>query len=394
MIRGSTALGPVLLAGLALGLGLGCSSAERDETLGPVSAPTPTEGAQGVAPVEEIEIERVQSLALQARVAASGTIEARRLTHVGAEVRGRIVRVLVDVGDDVEAGAPLFQIDPVPFRMAVAEARAALALASAESANADAEARRMQRLVEQAVASKQRWDQQRTLAEVARARAAAAQARLDRARRDLERTEVRSPYAASVVERRADEGTVVGVEPILVIQERGALQAILDVPEATPVPVRVGDAARLFVEGLAGPIEVTIDRVAGRVDPQTRTYEVRADVADPDGLLKAGSYARAELFPTRSKPMAVVAATSVLNRDGRSYVLRVEDGVVHHVPVRVGIQVDERAEILSGVSPGEWVVSGEAVVRLANGTRVIGREDDDAPLATTLEAPAPEEPGT
>ncbi len=383
----------LLTAVCAAALLVGCSEANTADDLPPVSA---TAQALGDAdqPEEGIEVERVERLALRARVAASGTVEARRRTEVGAEVTGRITRVHVDVGDDVPVDAPLFQIDPVPYRMVVAEARAALALAKAESANADSEAARMRVLVEQAVASEQRWDQLQTVAAVSRARVAAAQARLDRARRDLERTVVRAPYAASVVERRAHEGHVAGMEPILVIQEQHALEVILDVPEATPVPVRVGDAAMLFVEGLAAPIAIEIDRVAGRVDPHTRTYEVRADVVDTRGLLKAGSYARAEIQPTRMAPQAVVADTAVLNRDGRSYLLRVEDGVVRHVPVRIGIQVDGRAEVLSGISPGDWVVTGEAVVRLADGTRVAGVGADVPALSTAHQPATPEEPGT
>ena len=60
-----------------------------------------------------------------------------------------------------------------------------------------------------------------------------------------------------------------------------------------------------------------------------------------------------------------------------------------HVPVRVGIRVDDDAEILRGIAVGDWVVAGDAVVRLADGTRVRGLG------ATTAAAnPAGEKPGT
>ena len=383
----------LLVAGLAL-VASACSDGaetEAPEALPPVSAET----AAAPAASETIAIESVRSEALRARIAASGTIEARRLTPVAAEVHGRIVRVHVDVGDDVPAGAPLFQIDPGPYQMAVAEAQAALALSEAESNLADAEAERVRVLVDQSVASKQRWDQLRTVAEVSRARVAAAQARLDRARRDRARTVVRAPYDASVVERRAHEGAMAAMEPILVLQEQGALEAILDVPEATPVAVRVGDPVKLFVEGLAAPIDVQVARVSGRVDPQTRTYEVRADLAEAGKLVKAGSYTRAEIEPSRQEPYPVVSSSAVLNRDGRSYLLRVDDGVIQHVPVRVGIAAGDRTEILSGIAVGDRVVSGEAVVRLSPGTRVTDTGENGAGrvAAGTAAAPAPE-PGT
>jgi RND family efflux transporter MFP subunit len=374
-----------LRTSLLLAFLLGCGAAEGDREKPAPVASSPT-AAEGPAPVR-VELERVETARLRAQIAASGALEARRVTEVGAEVPGRIVAVLVDVGDTVGEGAPLFRIDPGPYRMALAEAEAGLSLAQAESENAQQEAARLRLLLDQNAASQQRYDQLRTRAEVARAQVAQGKARLAKVQRDLAQTEVRAPYAGSVVERRAHEGAMAGSSPILVLQESGALEAILNVPEATPVPVRVGDPVRLFVEGLADPVEASIERVSSRVDPGTRTYEVRGSVSDPGGVLKAGSYVRAELSTTRSEPRPVVHRSALLTRDGRSFVLRVEDGVVRFAPVRVGVIDAERAEVLSGVAAGDLVVRGEAVTRLAEGARVEVPEDG-ARVSTAQREPA------
>jgi membrane fusion protein, multidrug efflux system len=368
---------------LALSLVLACS-----EPTAQADPEAPAEkGAAAVASPEAVEVERVALAKLRATIAASGTIEAKRITEIGSEVPGRIVAVLVNVGDSVDEGATLFQIDPGPYRMALAEAEAGLRLARANSANASEEAERLRTLLERNAASQQRYDQLRTQAEVARAQVAQMEARLAKAQRDLAQTEVVAPYAASVVERRAHEGAMAGSGAVLVVQERGALEAILNVPEATPVAVRPGDAVRLFVEGLADPIEATVGSVSQRVDPGTRTYEVRVPVTDASGQVKAGSYARAELAVSRAEPRLVAHRSSVLTRDGRSYVLVVEDGVVRYAPVRVGVSEGEQVEILGGVEPGAAVVRGEAAGRLADGTRVTPNETraqaaNDLPGAT------------
>jgi membrane fusion protein (multidrug efflux system) len=317
---------------------------------------------------ERVEIARALPRTLRAVVAASGTVEARRITEIATEVPGRLESVFVRVGDAVEADALLFRVDPGPYEMALAEARAGLALARAESANAAAEAERLRLLLEQSAASQQRYEQLRTQARVARARVEQMEARAARAQRDLERTEVRAPYAGSVIERRAHEGALADAGPVLVLQESGALEAILNIPESTPVPVRVGDPVRLFVEGRADPIETAVARVSERVDPATRTYEVRCAVDDPDRGVKAGSYARAELEVTRDAPRPVVARSSVLARDGRSFVIRVEEGVAKAVQVRVGILDGDWAEILSGLAAGDLVVQGDAAQRIPDGT--------------------------
>jgi HlyD family secretion protein len=347
---------------------LACGGPSAEEANAPVaSAPEATAPASGA---EAVEIERIGTAQLSGTLAVSGSVEARRITEIGSEVPGRIVAVLVDVGDSVEAGAPLLRIDPGPYRLAQNEAEAGLALARAEAANAEEEAARLRLLLDRNAASQQRYDQLRTRAEVARAQVAQMEARLAKARRDLAQTEVRAPYAASVVARRAHEGAMAGTGAILVLQETGALEAVLHVPEATPVAVRPGDPLRLFVEGLPDPIEASVGSVSQRVDPGTRTYEVRADVVDASGQLKAGSYARAELRVRRAEARPVVHRSAVLTRDGRSFVLRVEDGVVRYVPVRVGVAEGEQVELLDGVAPGDLVVRGEAATRLAEGSRV------------------------
>jgi len=341
-----------------------------EEAAAPKVASEPPAAAAPVAGSERVETERVATARLRATIAASGTIAAKRITEVGSEVPGRIVAVLVEVGDAVEVGAPLFRIDPGPYRMALTEAEAGLALARAESGNAAAEAERLRTLLAQNAASQARYDQLRTRAEVARAQVAQMEARVAKARRDLAQTEVVAPYTASVVERRAHEGAMAGQGAILVLQESGALEAILNVPEATPVAVRAGDALRLFVEGLPDPIEAAVTNVSQRVDQGTRTYEVRADVSDASGQLKAGSYARAELSVSRAEPRPVAHRSAVLTRDGRTFVLKVEDGVVRYTPVRVGVSEGERVELLGGVAEGDVVVRGEATLRLADGARV------------------------
>jgi multidrug efflux pump subunit AcrA (membrane-fusion protein) len=73
-----------------------------------------------------------------------------------------------------------------------------------------------------------------------------------------------------------------------------------------------------------------------------------------------------------------VHTSAILRRDGRTYVLRVDDGIVTHAPVRVGIRADDQTEILTGVSVGDVVIHGEAVPRLADGARVTLPEAETA----------------
>lgn len=322
------------------------------------------------APAEVVETQRVSLGTLQGRISASGSIAARRVTPIASEIEGRLVHVFVNVGDSVEEGDRLFQIDNSPYELALAEARATLELARAENANAIQEAERVEKLAKSRAVSQQRRDQLLTAAAVARARVAQAAARVARTQRDLTLTLILAPYAGSIVERLAHEGAMTDSGPIVVLQESSTLEAILDIPEASPAPVRVGDVVRLHAEGLAEPLESRVDRVNPRIDAQTRTYEVHAPVVDPSGTVKAGSYVRAEIALVPAEPRPLVDRSALLMRDGRRYVFRVVGDTVERRPVRIGVMDARSVQILSGVEDGDEVVRGDAVEWLTDGARV------------------------
>ncbi len=326
-----------------------------------------TAAGPAAAEPERVPVRTVEAAALRSPIAASGSIRARRVSEIAAEVPGRLVEVSVDLGDRVEAGAPLFRIDPLPYEAALAEARAGLELARAEHRNAAREERRARELVEKRVSSQQNYEAVLTQAAMARARVQQMEARILIAERDLERTVVTAPWTGSVVERRAHEGSLAGGDPIIVLQESDALEAVLSVPEASLVPVRVGDAVILFPEG-SSELRVSVTRVSDRVEAETRTYEVRAALPEP--VLKAGSYVRAELLPARQSARPVVADAAIRSIDGRSYAFRLAEGRVERVRVRLGIVERGRVEVLAGLAVGDRVAVGEVVQRLGDGTPV------------------------
>jgi len=319
---------------------------------------------------EAVSITEIGLATLEVPVTASGSTQARRVSGLGAELTARILAVYVDVGDRVEAGTELFALDPVHYQAALDEAQAGLALARAEHQNALHEERRVERLAEQRAASEAQREQLSTAEDVATARLAQMEARLTRAQSNLARTVIRAPYAGTVVERRAHEGDMAGTEPVVVIQESGPLVAVLNIPEATLVPVRVGAPLLLHVPGLGAPITTRVDRVSERVDTETRTYEVRATIEDPSNTVKAGSYVYAEITATPAEPRPVVERSALLMRDGRSYLFRLEADRVRRVSVRVGALTSEWVEILNGAAVGDRVVYGEAVGRLDDGDAV------------------------
>lgn len=372
--------GACVLAALVALSAPGCSERER------AASDAAEDARAAAAEIVEVETAPVRRGSILLRIAAPGSIEARRESHIGVEVQGRIERVHVDEGDRVEAGAVLFEIDAEPYRMALRQAQAALDHAHAERGQVESDLARVREMEKQNIVSPQQREKLETAVAVARSSEQQAAEMLALAKHKLERTVVRAPYAASVVARLADEGTTALVQPqtvVLVLQESGELEAKATIAESKLALVRLGDPALIHVEGLAAPIQTEISAVGDAIDPATRTYAVRMRVPNPEHTLKAGLFAEIEILPQAKRDVLVLPRSAVRSEEGHSQVFTVRDGVATAVPVTLGVIAEDEVEVLGGLRIDTPVVVGEVAQKLATGMKVRVRAgqvaQDDGP---------------
>jgi RND family efflux transporter MFP subunit len=306
-------------------------------------------------------------------VSAPGSLVARRESHIGVEVPGRILRIHVSEGDRVEAGAPLFEIDPSEYEMAVRQAVAGLDVVRAERGQLEADLARARSLRKREVLAEQETEKLTTALAVARARERQAEEAVALARYNLGQTVVRAPYTGSVALRMADEGTTALVQPqtiVIVFQETAELEGHAAIPESQLSLVRVGDRALVHVEGLPEPVETRISAVSDSIDPATRTYLVKMQIPNREHRLKAGVFAHVEILPEPKSDALIAPRVSIRNEDGRPHLLVVREGVVIAVPVELGVTSEEVVEIVGGAQAGDEVVVGDAARTIAPGMRV------------------------
>ena len=369
MRRARPKLVPVatLLCVPVFALALGCGSA-TDRAAEPGSADVSAPAVDVAAPSEAVPIGEVRRGELRTRITVSGSVAARRSSPLAPSVSGRIVGVEVEVGDEVAEGEPLFQIEPGPYGLALQRARAGLELARAEQAEARQEAARSQELARKEIASTQQRVRAETRAKIAHARVMQAEAEVEQAGSDLARTVVRAPYNGSIVERSAHEGMMATLgTTVVVIQETGELEAVLDVPEASLALIRPGDQVRVFAEGSAEPLRGIVRSVSARIDAASRTYSVRAGLEDPERRLRAGAFVRAEIEPRVKTGALLVDRRALVSADGRQFVVRVSGGRGERVPVRLGLSDTTVVEVLAGLEVGDRIVLGNAAARLSDG---------------------------
>lgn len=347
----------------------GCRPAERS-SVPPAASLAPAGASEPVVDVAAATVQRGQILQ---PVVAPGSLVALRESQIGTEIAGRVQKVHVSEGDRVAAGAPLFEIDPVPYEMALRQAEAVMDVAQAERSQLESDLARARTLRKQEVVSQQDFDRLTTQLAVAQARERQAAETLALARYNVSRTVVRAPYEGSIVRRLVDEGTTALVQPqtiVVVLQETAALEADASIPESQLAVVQAGDRALLRVEGIPDPIETTVSAVNDSIDPATRTYLVKMRVPNPDHRLKAGVFALVEIIPRSKANVLIVPADAVRTEEGRTRVMVVRDGRVEAVTVEIGLTSEEAAEVLRGVDVGDQILVGEAARSIAPGMRV------------------------
>jgi RND family efflux transporter MFP subunit len=304
-------------------------------------------------------------------LAAQGSVAAWQEAAVGAELSGfRVTEVLVNVGDPVRKGQTLARISAEAVAADVAQARAAVAEAEAVLAEARTNAARSRDLATKGFVSPQAATQTATLEQTAAARLAAARARLEAEEVRLNQTRVLAPDDGTISARAATVGSLTqpGQELFRVIRGN-RLEWRAEVTAGELGRLAPGMPALVRLPGGA-EVRGRIRMLAPTVDPQTRNAIVYVDLpVEPASPARAGMFARGE-FELGRAPALSLPQTAVVQREGFSYVFRLEGGSrVAQTKIAVGRRVGDRIEVVDGLAPGAEVVEAGAGF-LADGDNV------------------------
>jgi len=303
-----------------------------------------------------------------------GALFPKEKAVLAAEVAGALAQVFSDMGDKVTEGQVLARIDPREFQLRLDSAQAQFEQVQARLANAKANFQRMKELNNQHLVSAQQYDQSSAEMRVAQADADAAEKMVGIARKKLNDTFIRAPFAGSVQKRTVSLGEHVGEGMPLY-----ELIATDPIKLRAPIPERFVPMAKV---GL--PIDLTIDarpeltfhgavtRIAPALDENSRTLLIEAEVPNPDGMLKPGYFAHVTMNLGHDRALFIPNA-AILRYAGVARVFVFKDGAVRSREVSTGTLEGDQIEILSGLKQGERVVVSD-VDRLADGTSVIAKE--------------------
>lgn len=326
-----------------------------------------------------------------------GNVRAVSEIDVRARVRGYLIERAFTEGGAVAAGDLLFRIDPKPFEVKLADARATLARARAALALAETEFRRAGELRQQNVVSASQFDARREARDAAAAQVQGGAAAVESAELDLSYCTIHAPAAGRIGLALVDVGNLVGesgqdtvlarivqVDPIHVyfapteLERLGVIRGAHEgrMPQQregnVPIELRLGDGTPYPHRGVVDYVDPTIEATRG-------TIAVRAVVPNPEGELKPGEFVRViAVFPELLNAV-LVPERSVLEEQGGSYVLVVDDASkVAYRHVTPGPSHQGRRQIAEGLKEGERVIV-DGVQKARPGDVVQAREDGASP---------------
>jgi cobalt-zinc-cadmium efflux system membrane fusion protein len=359
-------------------------------------------------PTEEqwkaLNIEAVETRSFRTEQVTEGNIalDDDLNTPVFSPYSGRVTRLIAKLGDRVERGAPLFAVEATEFVQAANDlitSASAQRTARVQLTQAEINEKRAHELYLGKGGALKDWQQSQTDLAAARNTFRSSEIALAAVRNRLrilgksdqeiaaletQQTQnldptavVTAPIAGMVTQRQIGLGQYIpsvtsgASSPVYTIGDLSKVWLIANVREADAGSVRLGQSVEVRVLALPDRVfKAAVSWVAPSIDPSTRRLPVRANVENPDGILKPNMFAMFSIITGEAATASAVPQSAIVYEGDTTRVwVAGADRTLSSREIRVGRTSDGMVEIRSGVSPGEMVVTrGTIFIDRAGGT--------------------------
>lgn len=325
------------------------------------SVPAPAAAKEPIHELSVRDIARVEARPLAVTLPVTGSLMPLAQATVKSKVSGIVLSTAVQEGMDVKAGQVIAQLDPAEARARVAQQQAMLADAQARLTMAQKNMSNSASLLKQNFIAQNAYDTSANAVDLAQAAVDSARAQLDLARIALADTTIHAPLSGVVSRRHAQAGEKLAPDsPVFSIVDLKHLTLDAQVPASDIPRIQVGQDVQFKVDGFDGR---NFTGKVARINPATETGSramiVYVDVANPDGVLRAGMFAKGTVVTEKSAAHPLLPLGAVRKDNGRDVVYRIADGKVIAQPVKLGLRNQDEGvvEALEGIDAGMTVLA-------------------------------------
>lgn len=314
------------------------------------------EGKSTAKSVVTVSTIRMMGTPLEENIYATGTLLANEELDLMSEIAGRITQINFKEGTPVHQGQILIKLND-------ADLRALLTKLQLQKALAEREETRAKSLLDQKLISLEEYDAKLNAVQIVAAD-------IEKTKSDIAKTELHAPFSGVVGLRAVSVGSsIAATTPIAHLEQLSPIKIEFSLPEKYAKTIQVGSPISFTVTGSEREYAGTVYALEPKIDPATRTLKVRATAPNADGSLTPGAFAKIRVTLSKLSDALVVPTSAIVPQiDGQSvYVFAAGKAVSRKVIT--GIRTDSTIQIVSGLEPGDSIIT-TGVMQLRAGMTV------------------------
>jgi RND family efflux transporter MFP subunit len=333
-------------------------------------------------PGATVAVARIERSDLMRELTVEAEFRPMQEVELHAKVAGFLDKILVDVGDRVEAGQLLAELEIPELKADLQHARAGVSRSDAEVKRAEAANQEAHlaytRLAEvnkqqPNLLAQQDLDAALSKDLVSASSLAAAQEQVKAAQSEVEKGEslvkyrcITAPFAGVITKRFADPGALIQAGtssstqtmPLVRLSDLRRLRLVFPVSVSYVSGIHENDRVRIEIDSLSRTFTGAITRFTHKVDTATRTMDVEVEVPNPDFKIIPGVYASVTLTLEKRLNALVLPVQAVSRTRGNSILVVTAANEVEERTVKLGLATPDKIEVLDGVKEGELVLIG------------------------------------
>ncbi len=277
-------------------------------------------------------------------VFTTGTILANEEIELRSEVSGKIIKILFKEGSFVNKGDLLIKINDADLQAQLRRAESKVKLSEEKES-------RQRQLRDGNLISQEEYDN--TVGELH-----VNQADYDLIKAQIDKTEIRAPFSGVVGLRSVSEGSYVTTSTVMArLQNFNSIKVDFSIPERYSADVKTGDNLEFKISGSNQIFEAKVYAIEPKINPGTRTLQIRAICSSSYKELIPGAFANVELNLKQIADAILIPTVSIVPELKGQKVFLYKNGVVIAQNVETGIREETRVQIISGLQSGDTVIT-------------------------------------
>jgi membrane fusion protein, multidrug efflux system len=289
----------------------------------------------------------------------TGSIEANEQVQIRTQMSGLVRSISFQEGSEVKKGQVLLKIDDAELRAQLAQAQTRQNLAAENE-------RRAGLLLQQEAISREEYD-------IAQSELKSTQAQTQLIRAQLDKTTIRAPFSGRIGLRSISEGTYISPETIVAnLVSTNPVKITFSVPEKYASQVTVNTKLNFRVAGSNEKHTATVYAIEPGIESTSRTLQLRARAANPDNILRPGSFANIELPLTVIEDALLVPTEAVVPVQNGKKVFVTENGKAKEVMIETSTRTEKDVLVTAGLQAGDTVLTtGIMTLRAGSPVKVV-----------------------